>query len=185
MRLDRLARSSGKPGRDCPRCPRLVAFRTTWREKEPDWFNAPVASFGPIDARLLIVGLAPGLRGANRTGRPFTGDYAGDLLYATLKGFGFAHGTYDARPDDGFTLSIAASPMRFAACRPRTSRRRKKSPPVAAFSARRSRKCRSFAPSSRSAASRTRRGEGPLRAARRSSVRPWRRAGDGRDHSVR
>jgi uracil-DNA glycosylase len=97
-------RPSGKPGRDCPRCPRLVAFRNTWRQQEPDWFNAPVASFGPIDARLLIVGLAPGLRGANRTGRPFTGDYAGDLLYATLKEFGFAKGDYEARPDDGFTL---------------------------------------------------------------------------------
>ena len=61
-------------------------------------------SFGPLDARLLIVGLAPGLRGANRTGRPFTGDYAGDLLYATLTEFGFARGHYDARPDDGLTL---------------------------------------------------------------------------------
>src|SRR5271163_2128403 len=99
-----MAPASGTPGRDCPRCPRLVAFRQTWRENEPNWFNAPVASFGPIDARLLIVGLAPGLRGANRTGRPFTGDYAGDLLYATLKEFGFAHGTYEARPDDGLTL---------------------------------------------------------------------------------
>jgi uracil-DNA glycosylase len=99
-----MLRSSGKPGRDCPRCPRLVAFRNTWREKEPTWFNAPVASFGSIDARLLIVGLAPGLRGANRTGRPFTGDYAGDLLYETLKHFGFAQGNYEARPDDGFTL---------------------------------------------------------------------------------
>ena len=99
-----MARSAGKPGRDCPRCPRLVAFRKTWREKEPDWFNAPVASFGPIDARLLIVGLAPGLRGANRTGRPFTGDYAGDLLYATLSEFGFARGHYQARPDDGLEL---------------------------------------------------------------------------------
>jgi len=95
---------SGKPGRDCPRCPRLVAFRNTWRQSEPAWFNAPVPSFGPIDARLLIVGLAPGLRGANRTGRPFTGDYAGDLLYGTLKEFGFAQGDYQARPDDGFTL---------------------------------------------------------------------------------
>jgi uracil-DNA glycosylase family 4 len=95
---------SGKPGRDCPRCPRLVAFRENWRNAEPDWFNAPVPSFGPIDARLLIVGLAPGLRGANRTGRPFTGDYAGDLLYATLKEFGFAQGSYAARPDDGLTL---------------------------------------------------------------------------------
>jgi uracil-DNA glycosylase len=99
-----MLRPSGKPGRDCPLCPRLVAFRSAWREKEPDWFNAPVASFGPIDAHLLIVGLAPGLRGANRTGRPFTGDYAGDLLYATLKDFGFAQGTYEARPDDGFAL---------------------------------------------------------------------------------
>jgi uracil-DNA glycosylase family 4 len=99
-----MARSAGTPGRDCPRCPRLVAFRKTWREKEPDWFNAPVASFGPIDARLLIVGLAPGLRGANRTGRPFTGDYAGDLLYATLSEFGFARGHYQARPDDGLEL---------------------------------------------------------------------------------
>jgi len=95
---------SGKPGRDCSRCPRLVAFRQEWRGKEPGWFNAPVPSFGPVDARLLIVGLAPGLRGANRTGRPFTGDYAGDLLYATLKEFGFGRGDYAARPDDGFTL---------------------------------------------------------------------------------
>jgi uracil-DNA glycosylase len=99
-----MTRPSGKPGRDCPRCPRLVAFREAWREREPDWFNAPVPSFGPVDARLLIVGLAPGLRGANRTGRPFTGDYAGDLLYATLKEFGFARGSYEARPDDRLTL---------------------------------------------------------------------------------
>ena len=99
-----MTRPSGMPGRDCPRCPRLVAFRKTWREQEPEWFNAPVDSFGPADARLLIVGLAPGLRGANRTGRPFTGDYAGDLLYATLAEFGFARGTYRADPDDGLTL---------------------------------------------------------------------------------
>ncbi len=99
-----MARASGKPGRNCPRCPRLVAFRNAWREREPHWFNAPVPSFGAIDARLLIVGLAPGLRGANRTGRPFTGDYAGDLLYATLEEFGFARGRYAARPDDDLTL---------------------------------------------------------------------------------
>jgi uracil-DNA glycosylase family 4 len=99
-----MAGGSGKPGRNCPRCPRLVAFRQTWREREPDWFNAPVPSFGPLDARLLIVGLAPGLRGANRTGRPFTGDYAGDLLYATLKEFGFSRGDYDERPDDTLEL---------------------------------------------------------------------------------
>jgi uracil-DNA glycosylase len=96
--------ASGKPGRNCPRCPRLVTFRQTWREREPTWFNAPVPSFGPVEAQLLIVGLAPGLRGANRTGRPFTGDYAGDLLYATLGEYGFARGKYQARPDDGFTL---------------------------------------------------------------------------------
>ena len=74
------------------------------RRSFPDFHNAPVPSFGPLDARLLIVGLAPGLKGANRTGRPFTGDYAGDLLYRTLAEFGFAAGTYDRRPDDGMTL---------------------------------------------------------------------------------
>ncbi len=102
--MTRPSRGSGSPGRDCPRCPRLVGFREHWRELEPEWFNAPVDSFGPADARLLVVGLAPGLRGANRTGRPFTGDYAGDLLYSTLQEFGFARGTYDARPDDGLEL---------------------------------------------------------------------------------
>ena len=99
-----MTRPSGRPGRDCPRCPRLVAFRENWREREPQWFNAPVDSFGPPDARVLIVGLAPGMRGANRTGRPFTGDYAGDLLYATLSEFGFARGRYQASPDDGLEL---------------------------------------------------------------------------------
>jgi uracil-DNA glycosylase family 4 len=99
-----MAGQSSKAGHDCPRCPRLVAFRKTWRAREPDWFNAPVPSFGPIEARLLIVGLAPGLRGANRTGRPFTGDYAGDLLYATLKKYRFSRGTFAARPDDGLEL---------------------------------------------------------------------------------
>ena len=96
--------SPAEPGRDCPRCPRLVSFRKANRKAEPGWFNAPVPSFGPRDARLLIVGLAPGLRGANRTGRPFTGDYAGDLLYRTLSEFGFARGVYAARIDDGFDL---------------------------------------------------------------------------------
>jgi len=93
-----------EPSRDCPNCPRLVAFRQRNRTAEPGWHNAPVASFGTADARLLIVGLAPGLRGANRTGRPFTGDYAGDLLYKTLLDTGFARGTYAANPDDGLTL---------------------------------------------------------------------------------
>jgi uracil-DNA glycosylase family 4 len=96
--------ASGKPGRDCPLCPRLVAFRNDWRKREPAWHNAPVPSFGSIDARLLIVGLAPGLQGANRTGRPFTGDWAGDLLYGTLAEFGFSRGAYDERPDDGLML---------------------------------------------------------------------------------
>jgi uracil-DNA glycosylase len=99
-----MPRSNGAPGRNCPRCPRLVAFRESWRAREPKWFNAPVPSFGPLEARLLIVGLAPGLRGANRTGRPFTGDYAGELLYGSLANFGFAEGAYQARPDDGLTL---------------------------------------------------------------------------------
>jgi uracil-DNA glycosylase family 4 len=94
----------GEIGPDCPRCPRLVAFRHSLREKQPEWHNAPVSSFGPVTARLLIVGLAPGMQGANRTGRPFTGDYAGDLLYATLARFGFTTGEYAARPDDGLRL---------------------------------------------------------------------------------
>lgn len=102
--MDAVSRRSGKPGRDCPLCPRLVAFRQDWRAREPGWFNAPVPSFGPLDARMLIVGLAPGLQGANRTGRPFTGDHAGILLYDTLRRFGFARGEYQARPDDGFAL---------------------------------------------------------------------------------
>ncbi|MCU0820331.1 MAG: uracil-DNA glycosylase [Beijerinckiaceae bacterium] len=93
-----------EPSRDCPLCPRLAAFRDEWRGREPGWHNAPVPSFGAADARLLIVGLAPGLRGANATGRPFTGDYAGDLLYSTLIDFGFATGEFLARPDDGLTL---------------------------------------------------------------------------------
>lgn len=96
--------ASGKPGRDCPLCPRLKAYREQWRRREPQWFNAPVASFGPPSARLLIVGLAPGLRGANRTGRPFTGDFAGELLYDTLKQFGFARGSYRASRDDDLAL---------------------------------------------------------------------------------
>jgi uracil-DNA glycosylase family 4 len=97
-----------EPSRDCPLCPRLVEFREFWRERQPSWHNAPVPSFGDSRARLLIVGLAPGLRGANRTGRPFTGDYAGALLYATLGKFGFARGVYEADPQDGLTLVDAA-----------------------------------------------------------------------------
>jgi uracil-DNA glycosylase len=93
------------PTRDCPLCPRLVALRAANREAHPDWFNAPVPSFGGLEAELLIVGLAPGLAGANRTGRPFTGDYAGGLLYATLRKFGYAAGEYRARADDGLTLT--------------------------------------------------------------------------------
>lgn len=96
-----------EPERDCPLCPRLVEFRKKARASEPDWFNAPVPSFGDPKARLLIVGLAPGLKGANRTGRPFTGDYAGDLLYATLLKFKFATGTFEARIDDTLKLKDA------------------------------------------------------------------------------
>lgn len=100
------------PSRNCPLCPRLHGFIAGWREKEPEWFNAPVPTFLPADGsdhvELLVVGLAPGLRGANRTGRPFTGDYAGDLLYRTMIHFGFAQGHYRARPDDGLALIGAA-----------------------------------------------------------------------------
>ncbi len=92
------------PPEDCALCPRLAGFRSANRISFPDWHNAPVASFGDPAARLLIVGLAPGLRGANRTGRPFTGDHAGLLLYDTLLRFGFARGDYRADPDDGLRL---------------------------------------------------------------------------------
>jgi uracil-DNA glycosylase family 4 len=92
------------PDRNCPLCPRLADFREAARAREPQWFNSPVPSFGDASAALLIVGLAPGMQGANRTGRTFTGDYAGDLLYATLLEYGFAKGVYQARPDDGLTL---------------------------------------------------------------------------------
>jgi uracil-DNA glycosylase family 4 len=120
------------PPRDCPRCPRLVAFRAENRARFAAWHNAPVPSFGPLDAPLLIVGLAPGLRGANRTGRPFTGDWAGELLYATLLRCGLAEGRYEARPDDGLRLTRARicnavrcvppenkpTPAEIAACNP-------------------------------------------------------------------
>lgn len=92
---------------NCKLCPRLVEFRQNNQNKFPDFFNGPVPAFGSNDAELLIVGLAPGLKGANRTGRPFTGDYAGDLLYPTLVKFGFAQGTYDGRIDDGVILQKA------------------------------------------------------------------------------
>lgn len=120
------------PEHDCPLCPRLVRFRADNRAAWPDWHNAPVPSFGALSARYLFIGLAPGLKGANRTGRPFTGDYAGDLLYPTLATFGLAQGSYGARPDDGFTLTgvrisnaVRCVPPQnkperteFAACRP-------------------------------------------------------------------
>jgi uracil-DNA glycosylase family 4 len=96
--------SPATPGHDCPLCPRLAAFRSAQRGAQPAWHNAPVPSFGELDSRLLIVGLAPGLKGANRTGRPFTGDYAGLLLYGTLVKFGLARGEYEERADDGLTL---------------------------------------------------------------------------------
>jgi uracil-DNA glycosylase family 4 len=97
--------SDPEPPRDCPICPRLVAYRAANRAVHPDWWNGPAPSFGDPHARLLIVGLAPGRAGANRTGRPFTGDFAGVLLYETLIKLGFARGHYDARPDDGLELA--------------------------------------------------------------------------------
>ncbi len=104
--------SACEPSRDCGLCPRLAAFRNTWRAAEPGWHNAPVASFvapeGDRSVEMLVVGLAPGLRGANRTGRPFPGDYAGDLLYKTLKEHDFAQGDYRADPADGLRLKRCA-----------------------------------------------------------------------------
>jgi uracil-DNA glycosylase family 4 len=97
--------TSLEPSRDCPLCPRLAAFREEQRAAHPDWYNAPVPSFGDPQAWLAIVGLAPGLQGANRTGRPFTGDFAGVLLYETLLKFGLAEGNYEARADDGLRLT--------------------------------------------------------------------------------
>ncbi len=92
------------PAPNCPQCPRLVAFREANQGQHPDFFNGAVPSFGSIEAKLLVVGLAPGLKGANATGRPFTGDYAGDVLYPALKAAGLATGNYDKRPDDGLEL---------------------------------------------------------------------------------
>ncbi|MGF1476277.1 MAG: uracil-DNA glycosylase [Geminicoccaceae bacterium] len=96
--------TDAEPDPTCGLCPRLVAYRGANRETHPDWHNAPVPSFGPQGARLLIVGLAPGVSGANRTGRPFTGDFAGDILYAALFRHGFAQGSYDRRRDDSLQL---------------------------------------------------------------------------------
>jgi len=96
--------SPASPAPDCQLCPRLADFRAENRRKLPDYFNGPVPAFGDAKPRFLIIGLAPGLHGANRTGRPFTGDWAGDLLYATLLELGLATGIYDERPDDGLTL---------------------------------------------------------------------------------
>lgn len=121
-----------EPSRDCPLCPRLAAFREECRDEHPGWWNAPVPAFGDPGAWLAIVGLAPGKHGANRTGRPFTGDYAGDLLYATLAKFGLSEGTYDQRRDDGLVLKGAIilnavkclppankpEPREIATCRP-------------------------------------------------------------------
>jgi len=98
---------AAEPPHDCPLCPRLAAFREDNRQKYPDFWNAPVPGWGDADASLMIVGLAPGLKGANRTGRPFTGDYAGDLLYATLLKFGLATGRFEADPGDSLELRNA------------------------------------------------------------------------------
>ncbi|ACK49970.1 Uracil-DNA glycosylase superfamily [Methylocella silvestris BL2] len=112
MALDRSAAAVAlrvlEPPIDCPLCPRLAALRRSLREEQPGWSNAPVPTFGDPSAPVLIVGLAPGLRGANRTGRPFTGDYAGDLLYSTLLAYGFATGVYGASRDDGLRLRDCA-----------------------------------------------------------------------------
>lgn len=103
--MDDTAVECAEPDRECDLCPRLVAFREANRRAEPAWHNAPVASFGDPAGRLMIVGLAPGLRGANRTGRPFTGDFAGELLYDALIEHGLARGSYGADAGDGLVLS--------------------------------------------------------------------------------
>lgn len=127
-----MTKAAAEAPRDCPLCPRLVAYRAQNARAEPTWFNGAAPSFGDANARLLIVGLAPGRTGANRTGRPFTGDYAGDLLYGTLKKLGLAEGEYRADPKDGFTLKGAMitnavrcappenkpTPAEIAQCRP-------------------------------------------------------------------
>ncbi|WMS43400.1 uracil-DNA glycosylase [Acuticoccus sp. MNP-M23] len=106
---DHKALTALDPPRDCPLCPRLVEYRLAQREAVPDGFNAPVPTFWPVDApQLLVVGLAPGVSGANRTGRPFTGDFAGEILYNALISHGFARGVFRARPDDGLELCGAA-----------------------------------------------------------------------------
>ncbi|HTI66136.1 MAG TPA: uracil-DNA glycosylase [Caulobacteraceae bacterium] len=132
-----LALDGPEPARDCPLCPRLVAYRQANRISLPAGFNGPAPSFGDPAARLLVVGLAPGRMGANRTGRPFTGDYAGVLLFGTLAKFGFTRGRYEARPDDGFELvdcmvtnAVRCAPpgnrplpLEEATCRPYLTRR--------------------------------------------------------------
>jgi uracil-DNA glycosylase family 4 len=100
-----MSETAEAPGRDCPLCPRLVAYRDANRAKWPDWHNAPVPCWGPREAPLMVLGLAPGVKGANRTGRPFTGDHAGRLLYATLLKHGLARGTYREDPQDGMELT--------------------------------------------------------------------------------
>lgn len=102
-----LLEAATEPGRDCPLCPRLVDLRETLRAQHPEWHNAPVASFGDPQAWLAIVGLAPGMHGANRTGRPFTGDQSGSLFYDTLIANGFVTGDYQATPDDGIAMAGA------------------------------------------------------------------------------
>lgn len=104
MRRSAAVAETPEPGRDCALCPRLTAYRADNRTRNPDWWNGPAPSFGDPQARLLVLGLAPGRTGANRTGRPFTGDHAGVLLFGTLLKTGFARGAYDARADDGLTL---------------------------------------------------------------------------------
>ncbi|PWS36391.1 uracil-DNA glycosylase [Falsiroseomonas bella] len=99
-----MSETADTPGRDCPLCPRLVAYREANRAKWPEWHNAPVPCWGPKEARIMVLGLAPGVKGANRTGRPFTGDHAGRLLYATLLKYGLATGEYREDPQDGMAL---------------------------------------------------------------------------------
>ena len=169
----------GGPGRDCALCPRLAAFSAANRAALSRWVNAPVASSATPQRGLLIVGLAPGLRGANRTGRPFTGDYAGDLLYETLMNSASPKAFTIVGPTTACASQIARSPTPCAASRRRTSRRRRKSPIAARFWTERSRRCRVSGRCWRSAASLMKACCGRSAPARSASVRsrraprPW------------
>jgi uracil-DNA glycosylase len=146
---------SDQPGRDCPLCPRLVEYRLANRAKWPDWHNAPVPCWGPQDARIMVLGLAPGVKGANRTGRPFTGDHAGKLLYATLLKYGLAQGEYREDPRDGMELTGVRIVNAVRCVPPENLPTPPRPRPATASSSPSAERCRGCGPCSPSASSRT------------------------------